>query len=658
MSTYFYTIDYYLNNYKIQISGGDSLKTTLPWQEFVLLGKKNQSVRKEVLDSWEKCKELGISHELDQVISHISNEEFKRRCEKNELLLSAAIPVMKELYRHLNGGGYLLLLADVEGYILEMMADKKAQKICDRGGIYPSARWMEDNVGSTGLSIALRTRTAMATFAEEHYCTAFRVWDCSACPVFVDGEFAGVFDVCRVGPGNDIRELYTLAVSGARSIAERLQYEKDKLEGEILSEIFSHSWDINLQSTGILSFDKWGRIVHKNQLASQFIKLLQEENQRLKRIEQSNDRHTILNHIMGFSEETAEIKLDGKRYLLESKQLTKQDQNLGTVILVKSEPQKLFTDYEGKISQTRQSEIHTTFQTQNERFKKILQMAAKAAKSNACILLKGESGTGKDFMARAIHRESSRDGNPYIALNCASLPKELIASELFGYASGAFTGAKQKGNIGKFEAANGGTLFLDEIADMPLELQAVLLRALEEKQITRVGSTTPIPVDVRFIAASHKDLRLLVERGEFREDLFYRLNVFTIQLPSLRERSEDLEILMTRMISEACEQAKRPMITFTPQAIELLEHYQWPGNLRELRNFIERITYLHDGDQVDTTHVKEFLNLDGMTKLLVNEREQIELTLKRTNGNRAEAARELNISRSALYRKLVKYEML
>ncbi|OES46096.1 sigma-54-dependent Fis family transcriptional regulator [Domibacillus iocasae] len=629
------------------------MNATLSWQQFVLHGETDKDIRKEILDSWRMCKQLGISHELDQVVSHISNNEFAKRREKNEDLLSAAAPVMRELYSCLKGGGYLLLLADADGYLIEMMADAKAQRICDPGGIYPGARWMEDSVGSTGLSIALRTRTAMATSAMEHYCTAFRVWDCSACPIFVDGEFVGVFDVCRVGPGNDIRELYTLAISGARAIAERMHYEKNRIETEVLSQILIHSGDINLQSTGILSFDKWGRMIYKNKSAFQFIQLLQQEH-----FSNRRNEHSIFNYLKNqVKEKNEEIVLKGKRYLIESKLLTKWNQDIATIILIKPEVNKQTFYSTAKNTHQDQSHIHNTFQTKNTVFNKTLNRIVKISKSNASVLLKGESGTGKDFMARAIHQESSRYNKPFIALNCASLPKELIASELFGYAPGAFTGANKKGNIGKIEAANGGTLFLDEIADMPLDLQAILLRTLEEKQLTRIGSTIPVPVDVRFIAASHKSLPLLVEKGEFREDLFYRLNVFTVQLPPLRERPEDLESLINSMISSSCKEAHRKIITFTPQAIELLKSYQWPGNLRELRNFIERITYLHDQDQIDTLQIQDFLDVDETSIFSLNEREQIQLALRKTKGNRAQAAKELNISRSALYRKLEKYSM-
>lgn len=633
------------------------MNVTQSWQQFVLNGEADVNIRKEILDSWYRCRQIGISYELDQVVSHIGRDEFVHKREKNEELLAAAVPVMEEMYGYLNGGGYLILLADADGYLIEMLADAKAQHVCDRGGITPGARWMEDNVGSTGLSIALRTRMAMATSANEHYCTAFRVWDCSACPIFVDGEFMGVFDICRVGPGNDIRELYTLAVSGARAVAERLRYERNRVKEEILSEILLRSWDVNLKSTGIFSFDRWGKIIHKNKRASEFIHLLQQENQRLHPSSQTNE-HPIISQLSIQSDETAEIFLEGQRYLLESKQLTKQNQNLAMVVLVKEEAQKKKAPSSAKHDEKVQSAVHAAFETKNPSFLKTLHLAAKAAKSEAGILLRGESGTGKDYMSRAIHRESSRNGKPFIALNCASLPKELIASELFGYAAGAFTGAKQQGNPGKIEAANGGTLFLDEIADMPLELQAVFLRALEEKQITRVGSTTPIPVDVRFIAATHKDLRLLVEKGEFRQDLLYRLNVFTVHIPTLRERPEDLEHLVNQMLSAACDKARRHMITCTTEAMELFQNYSWPGNLRELRNVMERIAYLHEHDQLEARHVYEFLDAGSSLPMNRNEREHIEAALKTANGNRVQAAKDLKISRSALYRKMEKYGML
>lgn len=632
------------------------MNVTQSWQQFVLNGEADVNIRKEILDSWHRCRQIGISYELDQVASHIGRDEFVNKREKNEVLLAAAIPVMEEMYSYLKGGGYLILLADADGYLIEMMADAKAQHVCDRGGITPGARWMEDNVGSTGLSIALRTRMAMATSANEHYCTAFRIWDCSACPIFVDGEFMGVFDICRVGPGNDIRELYTLAVSGARGVAERLRYDRNRVKEEILSEILLRSWDVNLQSTGIFSFDRWGKIIHKNKRASEFMHLLQQENQRLNPSSQTKE-HPIINQLSIQSEETAEIFLEGQRYLLESKQLTKQNENLAMVVLVKTEAQKKMAPVVAKPSNEMKSEVHEAFETKNPKFLITLHLSAKAARSEAGILLQGESGTGKDYMSRAIHRESSRSGKPFIALNCASLPKELIASELFGYVAGAFTGAKQQGNPGKIEAANGGTLFLDEIADMPLELQAVFLRALEEKQITRVGSTTPIPVDVRFIAATHKNLGLLVEKGEFREDLLYRLNVFTVHIPPLRERSEDLELLMNQMLTLSCEKARRNLITCTPEAMELFQHYTWPGNLRELRNVMERITYLHEQDHLEAHHVQEFLDVGKITRVHMSEREHLELALKSANGNRVQAARDLKISRSALYRKMEKYGM-
>ncbi|MED3790093.1 sigma 54-interacting transcriptional regulator [Peribacillus frigoritolerans] len=207
-------------------------------------------------------------------------------------------------------------------------------------------------------------------------------------------------------------------------------------------------------------------------------------------------------------------------------------------------------------------------------------------------------------MARFIHKQSERRHQPYTAINCAALPRELITTELFGYEGGAFTGAKHKENQGKIEASDKGTISLDEIADLPL---VFLLRTLEEKQVVRVGGTTQIPVDVRFLAATNKNIKKLIEKGEFREDLYYQLNVFNIKIPSLRERIEDVESILNTMLGEACEKAQRKTISFTPEVMNIFEQHTWPGNLREMRNVIERIVYLHDEDYFDSFHAHEFL---------------------------------------------------
>jgi transcriptional regulator with PAS, ATPase and Fis domain len=223
----------------------------------------------------------------------------------------------------------------------------------------------------------------------------------------------------------------------------------------------------------------------------------------------------------------------------------------------------------------------------NHEFLKCLNIARSASPSMSNVLLLGESGTGKDIIAQAMHNASPRKNYPYLAINCAALPRELIGSELFGYEEGAFTGARKGGQIGKFELADQGTIFLDEIGDMPLDLQASLLRVLEEKTIMRLGGSRPIAVNVRVIAATNQDLEAMIANHRFRRDLFYRLGVIRITLPPLRKRPDDIYLLVQFFMENICRRFNKPPMTLAPELMEKFLQYDWPGNIREMQNVIE-----------------------------------------------------------------------
>jgi transcriptional regulator with PAS, ATPase and Fis domain len=292
----------------------------------------------------------------------------------------------------------------------------------------------------------------------------------------------------------------------------------------------------------------------------------------------------------------------------------------------------------------------------NPRFLRVVDMAKKIADSPSTILISGESGTGKEIFAQAIHNASSRRAEPFVAINCGALPRTLIESELFGYAEGAFTGAQRGGRSGKFELADGGTLFLDEIGEMPLDMQSNLLRVLEEGQLYRVGGNKVIEVDVRIIAATNKDLKFEVEQGNFRRDLYYRLNVLPLCLPLLRERKDDIPLLVDYFIRTKAAKLNKSPLQPSEEVLGKLQSHQWPGNIRELENVIESM--LNAPDSMSMSGLASSDSLIAVSETCeIQTLEEVELrhiqkVLALYEGNISLAAKALGIGRNTLYRKL------
>lgn len=295
--------------------------------------------------------------------------------------------------------------------------------------------------------------------------------------------------------------------------------------------------------------------------------------------------------------------------------------------------------------------------------KKIMAQIERVAASETRVCILGETGTGKELVARTLHERSQRASGPFITLNCAAVPAELIESELFGHEKGSFTGAATR-HVGKFEQAEHGTIFLDEIGDMPLAMQAKLLRVLEENEIERVGGEKPIPVDVRVIVATHRDLSVLARDGKFRQDLFHRVYVFPLVLPPLRERREDIPRLVEHFVEQVCAQNGWKPIPFTADAMSVLQQHSWPGNVRELRNVVERLILLSADDRVDAATVELALPQGSMAPALTPsgsgplsdrvqafERETILAELKRNQFHITNTAKALDLERSHLYKK-------
>lgn len=294
--------------------------------------------------------------------------------------------------------------------------------------------------------------------------------------------------------------------------------------------------------------------------------------------------------------------------------------------------------------------------------KKVMGQVERVAATETRVCIFGETGTGKELVTRTLHEKSLRASGPFVALNCAAVPAELIESELFGHEKGSFTGAVGR-HIGKFEQAEHGTLFLDEIGDMPLPMQAKLLRVLEENEVERIGASKPVSVDVRVVVATHRNLQNIVREGKFREDLFHRVYVFPLALPPLRERREDIPQLIQHFAAQVCDQNNWKPVTFTTEAINALQSYPWPGNVRELRNMVERLMLLATDTEVDLETVRAVIapgiemrtsNLGSgalADRVEIFEREVILAELKRTGFHMTNAAKALGLERSHLYKK-------
>lgn len=487
-----------------------------------------------------------------------------------------------------------------------------------------------------------------------------------AMPIRVDKDLIGViglicFDEEQAKRLTDNKEsllqfLEKMAELLAGKVVENYRNrERELLTNQLLTVL-------NLLHDGILLVDDQKQVTHFNPLAA---KLLDIDVQRQQQLFQLLDDKKLWKSIERGEAFSGQIK--GKRVATQLYCDAVPIRNFGSfegaVITIKDIQQikKLVKD-------TTVSEIETHFSEivgNSSKINQLKEMALRVAPSNATLLIQGESGTGKELFARAIHQSSNRKGHSFIALNCGAIPENLLESELFGYEEGAFTGARRGGKLGKFELAHNGTIFLDEIGDMPLHLQVKLLRVLQERRVERIGGSRAIPVDVRVIAATHRDLEKMVQAGEFREDLYYRLNVIPLTIPALRERRSDIPILIKFYLEHYSSVTGKQVKRIIPEAEEILTQYSWPGNVRELGNVIEYCVTMAAGDTITPeilpkrikSELRPEATQDTSLNLRALERGAIvrALALSDTEGRKVDAAKILGISRATLYRKIKEY---
>lgn len=452
-----------------------------------------------------------------------------------------------------------------------------------------------------------------------------------------------------------------LISSGKRTIyealvkAEELVYLRRK---ELLAKSRLEVILDSVTDEGILATDANYYITHSNPKVREYLGYLDA---------QSLAGKKIYDLLPAFQEKEELIKWKGQQYLIDTQKIIKSEQEeAGVIITLK--PLKQIQDIETRMRKRLYIKGHVAKHTfsdivgDSNNIKSVIYKACKISKSNATVLITGDTGTGKEMFAQSIHNASSRADGPFVAVNCASLPESLLESELFGYREGSFTDARKGGKVGLFELAHRGTIFLDEIGDMSLSVQAKVLRVLQEKEVTRLGDDCVIPIDIRIIAAANSDLWEAVQISKFREDLYYRVNVLFLYLPTLWERGHDIAILAEKFLKRL-----NPDLNFAQDAFEPLKEYHWPGNVRELDNFMEQLVVLYEGSVIRAGDVKTLLNLSKKAKpekmSRVNKYNYKELRdedliklLDAYEGNQTKVSEMLGINRSTLWRRLKKYK--
>lgn len=614
------------------------------WERFVSEGVLDSNrLNKRIMESWHRCKKDQVNPYLNKGKHILTNESLEIQREKNSFLLEVASPQLSRVDKSIKESGMMALLVDPDGYVLSLSGNEKILNEAGKINFVEGVRWTEGEVGTNAIGTALKTGEAVMIQGTEHYSIASHKWSCSAKPILnEDGKILGVLDIsCPVEYfhpsmlGMVANLAYTIEQEmGVRSYKKELALTQHSIE---LAETYPDlPFIVCNQKEMIISASKQVR----------------------KKIPQS----------LGMA--LAELLNHGYRIVKENPLLSKEDNRISGKCIFLSENHGHKTIFPASLP----SEV---FDFKGERgisesFQNTLHKVKLVAPTEANVYIHGETGVGKELVAMAIHENGSRKNGPFITINCGAIPKDLMESELFGYIDGAFTGAKRQGHKGKFEQANGGTIFLDEIGEIPLAMQVALLRVLQERNIVPIGGTKSISLDIRIITATHRNLEELVNEGSFRKDLYYRLNVYPIHVPPLRDRIEDIPYLVNYLCSE-----NKWNIPLTEELLNRLKDYYWPGNIRELQNVLQRLTILLAEGPLDYVNVLNSMRSQPVTRhedfppfeegdkkgfkeneLTIREKIQRDLmleALQKSRGNVTAAAKLMDIPRSTFYKRLHKY---
>lgn len=656
----------------------DLVKIKKIWEEFIVNGQLNSpEINPDVAASWKRCYDAGVDPYDGTCRKLIPESEVMELINRHRQMIDVARPFMTNLYRFVKGSGFIVMLTDNEGHILETFGDSHTMFQASDLNFVRGALWTEEEVGTNAIGTALVLQKPIQTSEAEHYCQKHHAWTCSAAPIFDEKEnLLGILDLS--GP-SEMTHLHSLGmvVAAVEAIQEQMRVQQKNRQLHVANIRLKNV--IKLMSDGVITLDGQGFITGINPVAVEIIGNISDVvGKHINELVMDQVVNRLLTNNESYNDVEVLLETEaGKIYCLSTGTPIADDNGKVESAVIFLRPmqklQKLVNRYSGAQASFHFKDIIGT----SEEITNTLKLASAAAGGVYNVLLEGESGTGKEVFAQAIHNRGLRRRGPFVAVNCGAIPRELIGSELFGYVEGAFTGARKGGRPGKFELASGGTLFLDEIGDMPLEQQVTLLRVLQDKRIVRIGGDKVIPVDVRIICATNKDLEEEVEKGNFRRDLFYRLNVVSIRIPALRERREDIPLLFSYFKDKIAKEWNVSFKSADYEAMALLKQYDWPGNVRELQNIVERLmsTVENDvitGEQLSSVLHGQNINIHSLNSIkpgqticrqnrkkikALAEREHIIELLTKHGGNVSQVAREMGVSRNTLYRKMHDYSI-
>lgn len=620
---------------------------------------ENHEVKREVYESWKRCKQYGLSPE-DGDFFALSNNEMQQRMPKHQSLIRAASKHMETIYYAVNRLRFVISLTDADGVVIYIIQDKRLYESTEKINFGIGVTFAERFTGTNGLGTSIARDMPTEIYGEEHYCYRHKQWDSMGVPIHGQaGDIIGCIG-CSAYKGVTHPHTMGMLMAAAATIEENLRLEDALKKIRQKSLILKNT--VESIYKGLITFEASGKVLQINQVALDMLGYRNIDEVNVRDIFPQNLFKAIMS---GESICDYEMNIKGKngrsRCFVTATPIY-EDRKLAGIVTVLREGaaiRSLANRVTGAYARFNFKDIISS----NPTYKKSLSIAARVAQGDSHVLIQGESGTGKELVAQAIHNASPRAGGPFIALNCAAIPKELLESELFGYEEGTFTGAAKGGKPGKFELASGGTLLLDEIGDMPLSIQPSLLRVLQEGSIMRLGSSRSLPLDVRIIASTNKNLEEMVKKGLFRRDLYFRLNVISIILPPLRQRPEDIPLLVKHFVKKYNIKLSRNVKHIADDLMSHFVSYDWPGNVRELENIVEYCMNICgdknilDVSMLPNNPITQDARFDakGILPLEAVERAHIEAVLNTLNGDKRQAAKLLNIDRGTLYNKLKKY---